>query len=331
MFLQGMIERAFLAALFAGATMSSGANGQEPPTVDRAPPAEPTHAPPAEVLPAKDTERSVSLVPKAAEQPPEGRARFEVDPIADASLIGVSAGFALVLELIISTGEVRPQQIAPDFDRSRLVAIDRASITATPDRHAGALSNLGLGAAVAFAVADPILSGLREKSVQTALVDGILYAESAALTSALTDMVKLAVRRPRPRAYIDAQNDPSYSNSSTDSALSFFSGHASMTAALGATATYLAFTRSPHTLRPWVTLVLATGLTTFVSIERVRAGKHFPTDVIAGSVAGAGVGVIVPHLHRAEDVAQRRVWIGFAPVNGREGERGGTLRVSGSF
>jgi hypothetical protein len=40
--------------------------------------------------------------------------------------------------------------------------------------------------------------------------------------------------------------------------------------------------------------------------ERVRAGEHFPTDVIAGSIAGAGIGLVVPHLHRTEDIKQRR-------------------------
>lgn len=291
-------------------------------------------AAPAEVLPAKDPERNVSLVPKVAEPPPEGRVRFEVDPIADGSLIGVAVGFAVVLDLIGSTGEIRPQQIAPNFDRSQLIAIDRASIGATPDPHAKTLSNLGMWTAMGFAIADPVLSGIRENSLQTALVDAVLYAESAALTSALTDMVKLAVRRPRPRAYLDAEahrDDPNYSNASTDSALSFFSGHASLTAALGATATYLAFTRSPRTVRPWVTLVLAACLTTFVSVERVRAGKHFPTDVIAGSIAGAGVGVIVPHLHRVGDVGQRRVWVGFAPPDSQAGARGGAISVSGTF
>jgi undecaprenyl-diphosphatase len=290
--------------------------------------------PTPEIVPAKASERKVSLEPKAAEPSPDERARFDVDPIADSSVIGVSLGFALVLEQIISTGEIRPQQISLDFDHNRLIGIDRAVVSATPDPRAGSLSNLGLGAAVAFAVADPVLSGFREKSAQTVLVDAMLYAESISLTVALTDMVKVAVRRPRPRAYIDAEahrGDLTYLNTSTDSALSFFSGHSSTTAAIGATATYLAFTRSPYTVRPWLTLVLAAGLTTFVSVERVRAGKHFPTDVIAGSVAGAGVGVIVPHLHRSERVKQRRVWIGYAPVDGQTAVRGGALSVSGVF
>jgi undecaprenyl-diphosphatase len=286
-----------------------------------------------EIVPPKSSERRESLEPKVAEAKEPGRATFDVDPIADSALIAVSFGTALLLDAINSTGEIRPQQIERSFDRNQLVGIDRSSITATPDSKAGPRSNLGLGLAVAFAVVDPVLSGFRERSVQTGLVDAMLYAETTSLTLALTDVVKMAVRRPRPRAYIEAdlhRDDPNYSNASTDSALSFFSGHASMTASIGATATYLAFTRSPNSWRPWVTLGVATGVTTFVSIERVRAGKNFPTDVLAGAFVGAGIGVIVPHLHRSEDVQQRRVWVGYAPTDTRLSQ-GGVLNLSGVF
>ena len=77
--------------------------------------------------------------------------------------------------------------------------------------------------------------------------------------------------------------------------------------------------------------MLATGLTSFVSVQRVRAGKHFPTDVLAGAFAGAGIGVVVPHLHRTEDVKQRRVWVGFAPSSSDEEVAGGSLTLSGVF
>lgn len=286
-----------------------------------------------EIEPAQAAQRKRSLEPKRAEPRTAGRATFQVDPIADTSLIVVSFGTAFVLEQITSTGEIRPQQIATNFERHQLLGIDQSAITSTPDPNAGPRSNLGLGAAVAFAVIDPVLSGFRERSLQTALVDAMLYAETASLTMALTDMVKLAVRRPRPRAYLDAEqhrNDGNYSNASTDSALSFFSGHASMTASIGATASYLAFARSPKSWRPWLTLALATSITTFVSIERVRGGKHFPTDVLAGSFAGAGIGLLVPHLHRTEDVAQRRVWLAFAPHD-RRWASGGVFTLSGVF
>jgi membrane-associated phospholipid phosphatase len=287
-----------------------------------------------EVAPPRDPERRSDLVPKAAEPRPAGRVTFDIDPVADIGVIAVSLGFAGVLELINSTGEIRPQQIASNFDRSNLIGIDRGAVSQTPDKNASGYSNIGMGAAVAFAFVDPVLSGFRESSVQTGLADGIMYAEAMSLTFAATNIVKMAVRRPRPQAYIDAEankNDPNYNNSVTDSSLSFFSGHASITAAVGATATYLAFARSPHTARPWITLIVATGLSTFVSIERVRSGAHFPTDVIAGSVAGAGIGVVVPHLHRTEDIKQRRVWVGYAaaPSDGYQQAQGGMLTASG--
>ncbi|MDB4943648.1 MAG: phosphoesterase PA-phosphatase related protein [Labilithrix sp.] len=289
-----------------------------------------------EVQPAKDPARNTDLVPQVAQARPAGRVTFDVDPIADIGVIAVSMGFAGVLELINGTGEIRPQPVSADFHRNQLLGIDRGALSQTPDSKAGSRSTIGLAAAVAFAFIDPVLSGFREKSVQTGLVDGILYAESLSLTIAATDMVKMAVRRPRPFAYIDAEahkGDPNFV-ASTNSGVSFFSGHASMVAAVGGTATYLAFARSPHTVRPWITLIAAAGLSTFVSIERVRSGAHFPTDVIAGSIAGAGIGVVVPHLHRSEDIKQRRVWVGYAAApatDGYEQPKGGVLTASGFF
>jgi len=336
----------WIALLTAGTSLASSALADEtappasPPTA-AAPPAAAATAPPApaaaepkeEVVPSKSAERKVSLEPKVSEAAPTGRVTFDIDPVADSAMIAVSLGFAGTLELINSTGEIRPQQIAPGFNRSQLFFLDRPAIAQTPDSKAGGYSTIGLGAAVAFALIDPILSGVREKSVQTGLADAFMYAEAISFTMAMTNIVKMAVRRPRPIAYIDAeahQHDTTpYVNDSTDSALSFFSGHAAITATVSATASYLAFARAPHTARPWITLGIGTAVTTFVSIERVRAGKHFPTDVIAGSIAGAGIGLVVPHLHRTDDIKQRRIWVGYAPVG--EGAHGGLLNVSGTF
>src|SRR6188768_1337301 len=305
------------------------APAETPAQSDLAPPEAPATP---EVVPSKAPERQVSLEPKQSEAAPTGRTTFDIDPIADSALIAVSLGFAGTLELINSTGEIRPQQIAPGFDRSQLVRIDRAGVAQTVDPNAHTYSNVGLYLAAGYAILDPILSGMREKSVQTGLADAFMYAEAVSFTLAMTNVVKMAVRRPRPVAYIEAEahkDDPDYVNNSTNSALSFFSGHSAITATISATATYLAFARAPGTARPWITLLAGTALTTFVSIERVRAGEHFPTDVIAGAVAGAGIGLVVPHLHRTEDIKQRRIWVGFTPRNGRDGDRGGLLNVSG--
>ncbi|WP_394838000.1 phosphatase PAP2 family protein [Pendulispora rubella] len=265
-----------------------------------------------------------------SEKPPAAP-KFAVQPVTDGAIVAVNAGFAGLLDLVMGTGEIRPQQISPTFQTNSLLKIDRGAVTQTIDPNAATYSNIGLAALIGFALIDPIVSGFREKSAHTVLVDEILYAESVTLTIGVTNLAKIAVRRPRPIAYKDLdehRDDPNYSNANTDSSLSFFSGHASVSAAITATATYLAFVRSPGSLRPWITLFAGSALTTFVAFERVRAGAHFPTDVIAGTMAGAGIGVLVPHFHRVDASAPRTYWVGAAPApNGT----GGTLSLSGIF
>ena len=251
---------------------------------------------------------------------------FSLDPVSDGVLTASGFGFALLLGAILNTGEIKPP--LPSVSSSSLLSIDRGAITQTIDPHATTYSNIGLYTAIGFAVLDPILSGFRD-GTDAMLVDAFMYAESASLALTLTDVTKIAVRRPRPIDYINcgqgtaAQLGPGCA--STDLGLSFFSGHASTVSSIGATATYLAFVRAPRSPRPWITLGVATALTAFVSYERVRAGEHFPTDVIAGSMAGAAVGVLVPHLHRHKEEAPP-VWIGFTPAPG-----GGTASVMGDF
>jgi hypothetical protein len=251
---------------------------------------------------------------------------FTIDPVTDGLLIAGGAGLTSLLSLVLSTGEIRP---SPPGDPSRLLSFDRTAVTQTIDPNAGLYSDVTLYSSIGFAVLDTVLSGVRD-GTDSLLVDAVLYAETISMTEMITDITKIAVRRPRP---IDYLNCPSGSvaasagcASNTDLQLSFFSGHASTVAAIGATATYLAFRRSPRSPRPWITLGAATLLTGFVSYERVRSGNHFPTDVIAGAMVGAAVGVLVPHLHRHQDEAPP-VWVGVAPSP----SGGGAVTLGGVF
>jgi len=221
---------------------------------------------------------------------------FTIDPVVDGVLVAGGITFSELLSRILSTGEIRPTQPG---DPNILLSIDRVAVTQTIDPNAGARSNVGLYAAYGYALLDPILSGVRDGR-RALLVDAVLYAETISLTQAFTNATKIGVRRPRPIDYAKCGNTPDAPGcASTDLQLSFFSGHASNTGAISATATYLAFMRSgPRNARPWITLGVGTLLTAFVSYERVRSGEHFPTDVIMGSLAGAGIGVLVPHFHR---------------------------------
>jgi undecaprenyl-diphosphatase len=246
-----------------------------------------------------------------------------IDPVADGLLIAGGAGFSGLLSLVLSTGEITP---TPPGDPAKLLSFDRGAVTQTIDKNASLYSDIGLYATVGFAVLDPILSGVRD-GWDAGLVDAVMYAETISLTEMITDITKIAVRRPRPIDYVNCPAGTTTSDcNSTDLQLSFFSGHASTVASIGATATYLAFVRSPRSPRPWITLGVGTAMTAFVSYERVRSGNHFPTDVIGGAMAGIAVGVLVPHLHRHKEEAPP-VWIGAAPAPGG----GGAVTLGGVF
>ncbi len=240
-----------------------------------------------------------------ADEPAPRRAgpHFVIDPVTDAALIASGISFSTLLGAILATGEIRP--IAPTADPSVLLPFDRAAVTQDLDRNASTYSDLGLYAATGFAMLDPLLSWWRD-GWDAFLVDAVLYGESTSLTSALTSVLKIAVRRPRPVDYA------AQSATDTNMVLSFPSGHASGVASVGATATYLAFVRAPHSPRPWITLTAFVLLAGFVDYERVRAGAHFPTDVAAGTLLGATTGVLVPHLHRR--AGESSVVLGFAPA-----------------
>ncbi len=261
---------------------------------------------------------------RADDPPKKPDQHFTVDPVADITLTAGGAGLSALLELILSTGEVKPLPVQPG-DSNRLLGVNRIAVTQTIDRNAGTFSDIGLATAVGFAVLDPFLSGYRDGWDAT-LVDAVMYAETIALTEGLTDVTKIAVRRPRPIDYLNCSTTASGLTgacSSTDLELSFFSGHAAITGAITGTATYLAFARSPGSPRPWITLAAGVLLTSFVGFERVRSGNHFPTDVIAGAGVGGAIGVLVPHLHRHSQEAPA-VWVGLAPVEG-----GAALSVHG--
>lgn len=271
-----------------------------------------------------------SLAPQPELRPP-ARIQFVADPVADGAVLSLAFGVGALSEAIIGTGEVTPQRPNAKAD---FLPLDRDVINDRPRPGWGTVSNVGFGLSLAFAVLDPLETGVRS-SPQGGLVDAIMYAETLSITWAVTNLTKIAVRRPRPSAYaaqaeldeVCAGMDPTTctppSISQTDSSLSFFSGHASITTAVFATGTYLAFTREPNGARSWIVLLLGATLATVVDVGRVQSGKHFPTDVIAGSMAGIGIGVMVPHLHRADSLQRRPIWVGFEPYPG-----GGALTLN---
>src|SRR5215472_1852408 len=84
---------------------------------------------------------------------------FQIDPVADGVLTVGGAGFATMLGLVLSTGEIQATTPGPT---SNLLSFDRGAVTQTIDPDANTISNIVLYGTGAFALIDPVLSGLRD-------------------------------------------------------------------------------------------------------------------------------------------------------------------------
>ncbi|HEX9242858.1 MAG TPA: phosphatase PAP2 family protein [Anaeromyxobacter sp.] len=159
------------------------------------------------------------------------------------------------------------------------------------DRHSAGADRASDVTVVVALTAPPIADALRLGFGPTFGADALVYAETLAVNSALVVGAKYAFHRPLPRTY---QGDPNLLDSD-HGYRSFYSGHTSTVVAALTAAAWTARWRYDEQGWPWV-LVGVGGAS--VAVERVLAGRHFPTDVIAGAVMGFTVGTAVPWLHR---------------------------------
>ncbi|MGH2643775.1 MAG: phosphatase PAP2 family protein [Chitinophagaceae bacterium] len=96
-----------------------------------------------------------------------------------------------------------------------------------------------------------------------------------AITTALTEGLKYTVRRPRP--YVTY---PFIQHIANDSDPSFPSGHTSIAFA---TATFLSLN-----YHQWYIVVPSYLWATAIAYSRMDLGMHYPSDVLAGAIIGAG-------------------------------------------
>lgn len=128
----------------------------------------------------------------------------------------------------------------------------------------------------------------------------VMSTEVMAITYGLTSISKNVTNRTRPSTFNPAT--PLDERTSNGARESFFSGHTSHTAAASFFLAKVISDYHPNMAKGkkialWT---LAAGIPATTAYLRVKAGKHFPTDVIAGYAVGAFTGWLVPHLHQAK-------------------------------
>lgn len=127
----------------------------------------------------------------------------------------------------------------------------------------------------------------------------VMYAQVVALQNGLNLLARSSALWPRPYIYGDDGASATMAQKAQGEAYgSFFSGHAS---AAFTTAVFIGdFFSEVYPNSPYKGIVWATSLSlaSFVGVLRVAAGKHYPTDVVAGALVGTGVSLFVLKIYR---------------------------------
>ena len=204
----------------------------------------------------------------------------------DGSITGaaIAGSFLLGLIPVDTTKKLKSEWLA--FDES---------VKKNFSSSAAALSDGLLTGAALLPFASYLIGGMNEDFGRSALI----YTEAIGITMLLNTAVKYMVQRPRPYTYNPDPRVQAYvKQEGKDSRLSFYSGHSALSFTSAVAGASLFAQSSADT---WARAVIW-GVEMFLAAAtanlRVRAGKHFYSDVIVGSLLGAAVGFLVPYLHR---------------------------------
>ncbi|MDX1408550.1 MAG: phosphatase PAP2 family protein [Saprospiraceae bacterium] len=233
---------------------------------------------------------SICLIISAGMIPAAGQSPYQLDPTRELAIIG--AGMSLHALSWMLKEEIDP------FTAEQISRLDRRSISefdrsATYHYSISAANSSDLVRNICIALPAALAAGRPRSELGKV---GVLLGETYLLVSGTTYLAKTAFHRPRPYVYNEAVGVSE--KRSLNAQFSFISGHTSVSSGLSFfTAKVFSDYYPESPLKPFVWGVAAT-LPAVTGYFRVKAGKHYPSDVIAGYLVGAIGGILVPAMHK---------------------------------
>ena len=125
-----------------------------------------------------------------------------------------------------------------------------------------------------------------------------MAVETFLVTFGITNITKALVQRQRPFNY--NPETPLDEKLTADSRASFFSGHTSVTTAMSIMSAKVLTDLHPDIKHKGLIWTTGAVIPAAIGFLRVKAGRHFPTDVMTGYAVGAAIGYLIPTLHKSE-------------------------------
>ncbi len=209
----------------------------------------------------------------------------------DGSITAMGIGLNAVALISINNLEPRKPSDLMGLQPGQLWGIDEKSIHYESASAKNASDLLAVGSLLLP------LAVLADKEMRgDAFQLAVLAAETGILTQGFTNITKRLVLRNRPYVFNPAV--PLEKKLEAKSRLSFFSGHTSTTASMGFFTAKIWSDYHPNSRWKPVVWTAAATLPAITGYLRIKAGKHYFTDVVGGYVVGGLVGYFVPHLHQ---------------------------------
>jgi membrane-associated phospholipid phosphatase len=145
---------------------------------------------------------------------------------------------------------------------------------------------------------------LKRTKLKQAITLGVMYTETLLLNSGITSITKSLVGRTRPYLYntsfTSQERFTLQGNGAPIGSTSFFSGHTSKTFAFAFLLSKMC--TDIYGKKTWCKIVWGTSvsLASLTALARIKAGVHYPTDVLAGALVGGAIGYFVPVLHKSK-------------------------------
>ena len=218
---------------------------------------------------------------------------YRFDKKLDYGIAATSLGTALLDYTLYNNLETLDSETIASLDRQDIFSLDRRATNQNSESASKLSDVFEFGV---FALPAPFIFSSRMRK-ETKVI-AVMYAETFTLNLLSTSLVKFVSKRNRPFVY-----NPEVSLSTKmrkNARMSFYSGHTSHTAAMSFFSAKVFSDFYPDS--KWKPLVWTTAfaIPAFTGYLRYKAGKHYPTDVIAGITMGGLIGYFVPHLHKVK-------------------------------
>lgn len=228
---------------------------------------------------------------------------YQIKPVVDIPLFAVTAGWTFYGFAKIGQKDPTSQTTIMNLQKSNIPWYDRWA-QHPYDKNIDKISYIPFDLAMPYPV---VFVALDKKMRKDFFKLCFLYAESMAITGALYTSAVHYFSRLRPLTY--SPESPMNTRTSQNSRNSFFAGHV----ALVATSTFFMASAyadyHPDSKLKWVMYGVAGVATLGTGYLRNRAGEHFPSDVLVGTLVGTLSGLLTPRFHQTRLIKNQRLSI----------------------